>query len=91
MNENIIGKKILELREEKNLTQRDLAEILGVSDKMVSKWECGETSPNLNLLPAIADAFDTNIDTLFNHRHDYKDDIMQAVFDYMQTLTTAKN
>ena len=86
MNENIIGKKISELREVKNLTQSELAEILGVSDKMISKWECGETNPNLNLLPAIADAFDINIDDLFNHRHNYKDDIMQSVFDYMQTL-----
>jgi len=86
MNENLIGKKIMELREEKNLTQSELAEMLGVSDKMISKWECGETNPNLNLLPKIADCFNTNIDSLFNHRHSYKDDIIQTVFDYMQTL-----
>ena len=83
---NNIGKKIMELREEKNLTQSELAEMLGVSDKMVSKWECGETNPNLNLLPAIADCFNTNIDSLFNHRHNFKDDIKQTVFEYMQTL-----
>ena len=81
--ENLLGKKIMELREVKNLTQAELAEKLGVSDKMISKWECGETNPNLNLLPAIADCFDTNIDSLFEHKHNYREDIARTVFDYM--------
>ena len=41
MNQLTIGKFIAQKRKEKNLTQEQLAEILGVSNKTVSKWECG--------------------------------------------------
>ena len=41
MNPEKIGSLILQLRKEKNLTQKQLSEILGVSDKTVSKWERG--------------------------------------------------
>lgn len=36
-----IGKFIAEMRRQQNLTQREFAEILGICDKSVSKWECG--------------------------------------------------
>lgn len=36
-----IGKFIAEMRRQQDLTQREFAEILGISDKSVSKWECG--------------------------------------------------
>ena len=38
---NKVGQLILQLRKEKGLTQRSLAEQLGISNKTVSKWECG--------------------------------------------------
>lgn len=41
MNQIKIGKFISETRKSKNLTQRQLAELLSISDKTVSKWECG--------------------------------------------------
>lgn len=41
MNQLTIGKFIAQKRKEKNLTQEQLAEKLGVSNKTVSKWECG--------------------------------------------------
>ena len=41
MNQLTIGKFIAQKRKEKNLTQEQLAEILGVSNKTVSEWECG--------------------------------------------------
>lgn len=41
MNQLTIGKFIARKRKEKNLTQEQLAEKLGVSNKTVSKWECG--------------------------------------------------
>lgn len=59
-----IGKFILALRKEKNLTQKDLATILNVSDKTVSRWECEETMPDLTLIPEIANYFDITIDEL---------------------------
>ena len=58
-----IGKRIARLRKEKNITQKALAEKIGVSDKAVSKWEQGG-SPDIDLLPSIAKFFDVSIDYL---------------------------
>ena len=41
MNQELTGKFIAHLRKEKNLTQKELADKLGISDKTVSKWETG--------------------------------------------------
>jgi len=41
MNQELTGKFIAQLRKEKNLTQKELADKLGISDKTVSKWETG--------------------------------------------------
>lgn len=38
-----IGRFIAEMRKKQNLTQRQFADILGISDKTVSKWECGDS------------------------------------------------
>ncbi len=52
-----IGYFISELRKEKMMTQKDLADKLFVSDKTVSKWECGNSMPNIALLIPIAEVF----------------------------------
>ncbi len=44
-----IGKLIAKLRKEKNLTQRNIADALGIQNKTVSKWECGLGCPDLSL------------------------------------------
>jgi len=48
----------------KNLTQEDVAEYLGITPQSVSKWERGETYPDITLLPALANIFETSIDLL---------------------------
>ncbi|MGM9626262.1 MAG: helix-turn-helix domain-containing protein, partial [Eubacteriales bacterium] len=50
MNQLIIGKFIARKRKEKNLTQEQLAEKLGVSNKTVSKWECGKCMPDYSIV-----------------------------------------
>jgi len=60
-----IGGNIKKLRAEKGVTQEQLAEHLSVTYQSVSKWENNVTSPDLYLLPAIADYFETSIDELF--------------------------
>ena len=55
------GLFVTELRKEKNLTQKDLAEKLYVSDKTVSKWERGLSMPNVVLLIPIADILDVTV------------------------------
>ena len=52
MDQEKIGRLIARTRRERGLTQRELAEALGVSNRTVSKWECGDGLPELaNVLP----------------------------------------
>ncbi|MBD5461103.1 MAG: helix-turn-helix domain-containing protein [Lachnospiraceae bacterium] len=48
----------------KNLTQEDVAEYLGITPQSVSKWERGESYPDITFLPALANIFETSIDLL---------------------------
>lgn len=58
------GKFICALRKEKNLTQAALAEMLGISNRTVSKWENGDGMPDIALLPEVAGVFDVTVDEL---------------------------
>lgn len=60
-----IGENIKKLRLKKRLSQEGLGEILGVSAQAVSKWELGITSPDISLLPEVAECFGVTIDSLF--------------------------
>ena len=59
-----IGKLIYELRKEKHMTQRALAERLLVSDKAVSKWERGLGCPDLSLLPGLSAVLEVDLEKL---------------------------
>ena len=48
----------------KNLTQEDVAGYLGITSQSVSKWERGETYPDITFLPALANIFETSVDLL---------------------------
>lgn len=63
-----IGKNIAELRKNGNMTQEQLAEILGVTAQSVSKWENDTTMPDIMLLPAIAGCFGITVDELYGGR-----------------------
>ena len=56
---------IAELRKQHGMTQLELAEKMGVTDKAVSKWERQISCPDVSLLPAMADVFAVSIDELF--------------------------
>lgn len=58
------GKFISELRKANNLTQRDLAENLNVSDKAVSRWETGKGFPDVNSLLALSEFFGVSVNEL---------------------------
>ena len=60
-----MGKEIRRLRNDRGLTQEALAAALHVSAQTVSKWECGNTVPDVQLLPDIAVYFGVTIDQLF--------------------------
>ena len=59
-----IGTTIKALRRGRDLTQEELAEVLGVSAKAVSQWENDRTAPDLSQIPAICTYFDISADTL---------------------------
>jgi len=61
----VIGENIKKLRGEKQVTQEQLAEHLNISYQAVSKWENNVTTPDIFLLPAIAEYFEVTIDELF--------------------------
>ena len=65
MENTVIGNVIKERRKALDLTQKDLAEKLGVSDKAVSKWERNESLPDVSLIPQIALTLGVSIDCLF--------------------------
>ena len=64
MEKKTLGAFIAHLRKEKGLTQKHLAERLNVSDKTVSHWECDETSPDISLLPELAEHLGVTVDEL---------------------------
>ena len=68
----IIAKNIQKLRQEKGMTQLQLAEKLNYSDKTVSKWERGESLPDIVVLKTIADLYEVTLDYLVEEEHDRK-------------------
>lgn len=60
----IVAKNITELRLLNNMTQMELGEKLNYSDKTVSKWERGESSPDISVLVEMADIFGVTLDYL---------------------------
>lgn len=59
-----VGERITALRKEKELSQGQLAQLLGVSRQAVSKWENGQSSPDTNKLIQLADVLDTEVEYL---------------------------
>ena len=59
-----IGKFIAEIRKEQNFTQRQLADTLSISDKTVSKWECGKGLPEVSLMIPLCDALQITVNDL---------------------------
>ena len=61
MNQEKIGKFIAQCRKEKNMTQQDLSEKLGVSSKTISNWENGRNMPDLSLFKPLCEELDINL------------------------------
>ena len=63
--ENVFAGNLRRLRLTKNLTQEQAADALGVSAQSVSRWECGNTYPDVMLLPEIARLYSVTVDDLY--------------------------
>ncbi|MGM9574437.1 MAG: helix-turn-helix domain-containing protein [Oscillospiraceae bacterium] len=64
MKKQTLGMMIASLRKEKGMTQLELAEKLGVTDKAVSKWERDLSCPDVNTLPKLASVLGVTVDAL---------------------------
>ena len=62
-----IGKKIMNLRKKSGLSQEELAEKIGVARQTISKWELGETSPDLKQAKELSKIFNVSLDELTNN------------------------
>lgn len=74
-----IGEKLKEKRVEANYTQKDLAEILHVSRQTISSWEVGRTYPDLDVLIAISNLYNTSLDELLKEDSEMVNDITKKV------------
>ncbi|MBE6806489.1 MAG: helix-turn-helix domain-containing protein [Ruminococcaceae bacterium] len=103
---NVLAENIQRFRKEKEMTQEELANILGVTYQAVSKWENAKSAPDIIFLPILADVFECSIDTLFSRNkeveHTYKintscdalpwkdDDVIRGVVCLGQRILTVK-
>lgn len=76
-----IGKFIAALRKEKNLTQERLGEKLGVTNKTISRWECGNYMPDIEMLSLLSKEFDVSINELINGERLDTEDFKKAADD----------
>lgn len=68
-----VGVLILSLRKEKNMTQKEIADRLNISDKTVSKWERGMGCPDVSLLGELSDILGVNIEKILMGNLEEKD------------------
>lgn len=75
MKKQTLGMMISSLRKEKGMTQLQLAEIIGVTDKAVSKWERDLSAPDVNSIPKLAETFGITVDELMQVKTEMKENI----------------
>ena len=79
------GNKIFSLRKGKNLTQKELAEKLHVTDKAVSKWERGLNYPDLTLIPMLAEVLETSVSDLLGLEQNISGSTMEVITKVAET------
>ena len=66
MNQEKVGAFIADLRKSQGMSQKQLADIVGVTDKSVSKWECGKSLPEISKMEPLCEALHININELLS-------------------------
>lgn len=80
------GKFIAKERKNKGYTQRQLADILGISDKTISKWECGNGFPEISLLLPLCEELDISVNELLAGERVSEDDYHKKAEENMINL-----
>lgn len=86
MNQIKIGVFIANLRKEQEMTQKQLAERIGVSDKTISKWECGNGLPEMSSIPILCEALGINMNELLSGERLAEEAYSQKAEENMMTL-----
>lgn len=81
MKKQTLGMMISTLRKEKGMTQLELAEKMGVTDKAVSKWERDLSFPDINSIPKLAEIFEISVDELMQVKTETKENISKNKVD----------
>lgn len=69
MDQQKIGAFIANVRKKEGMSQKQLADIIGVTDKTISKWECGKSIPDLSKIEALCNALQINVNELLSGEH----------------------
>ena len=80
MNALNISENIIRLRHERKLTQEQLAGFIGVTKASVSKWETGQSTPDIAILPQLAAFFDVTIDELIGYKPQLSKEQIQKLY-----------
>lgn len=75
MDSKVFGQFIAAMRKENNMTQAELAKIIGVTDKAVSRWERGESLPDIEKCKLLAEVLDVSLDDLVNYDRENSNDL----------------
>ncbi len=86
MDQQKIGRFIAQMRKEKSLTQRGLADTLCISDKTVSKWENGKGMPEVSLMMPLCEALDITANELLSGERLSQDDYIRKAEENIMTL-----
>ena len=87
---NKIGKFIAKERKNKNYTQKQLADILNVSDRTISKWECGKGFPDVALLLPLCNELEITVNELLTGERLAKEDYMEKAEQVMVDFVKEK-
>lgn len=75
-----IAENIIRLCHDRKITQKDLADFIGVTKASVSKWESGRSIPDVLLLPRIAAFFDVTVDELMGYEAKLSREQIQKIY-----------
>ncbi len=75
-----IAENIIRLRKKRGLTQEELATFIGVTKASVSKWENGQSMPDILILPSLASYFDVTVDELLGYKPQLSKEQIQAIY-----------
>ena len=81
MKKQTLGMMISSLRKEKGMTQLELAEKMGVTDKAVSKWERDLSYPDINSIPKLAEVFEVSVDELMQVKTETRENMSKNKID----------